>query len=93
MKSPVINLDPRLLKIGPHVDEKKVANTRVKPKGNPIVVLPDNDLTFYVADGNHRATRALHDGIPVPGVIVDDEYACGRQSALDRVLGIFFRER
>ncbi len=91
--SPIINFDPEALEISSHVLSKKIEQLKdgVEKHGHvPIVVLADHDGTFYVADGNTRATIDRSLGISVPGIIVDDDHKLGPQTALERVCGIFF---
>lgn len=93
--SPVIKFDPRALEISDHASHSKVnflqAFLSNGKNHDPVIVLADNDNTLYVADGNTRAVVAQRLGKPIPGIIVDDDYQLGPQTALERVLGIFFR--
>ncbi len=91
--SPIIYFSPDALEISDHVQLDKIGsfNDVVKKFGHePIVVLADNDGTFYVADGNTRAIIDRSLGRSVPGIIVDDSHKLGPQTAIDRVCGIFF---
>lgn len=59
----------------------------------PIILLVDNDGIKYVADGNNRAKLAKEQNRQILGTVVDDNFLLGPQTAIDRVLGIFFRRK
>lgn len=93
METIIVRIDPNMLEVNPQTNELKVRRIANKCHTSPVVVLPDYDATLWVADGNNRVKAACLKGEPVEALLVDDDYPIGKQSAIDRVLGIFFRKR
>ena len=86
-------LDPNGLEINTNLNPQKLQQMGggIRPCHEPIAILRDFDGTEYVVDGNHRAALAREQGVQVEGSYVPDEYKVGNQTALERVIGIFFR--
>lgn len=85
----IINFNPQGLEIGDHIDEHKLVLIAKNGWMDEIVVLPDFDGTLYVVDGTHRATIALRNGEPISGILAEDDYRLGPQTAIERAIGIF----
>lgn len=91
-RSVIINVDPRALEISNHPSQSRRNSITRRPLP-PVVVLPDNDGTLWVADGNARAAIAQREGITLQAKLVEDDYRLGSQTAIDRVMGIFIRKK
>ncbi len=85
-------VDPNQLVLRPGgINEQKVGRFgKRSDKGTmppPIVVFIDTDGTYYVADGNHRATAARQRGKMVPATVTeDDEYIIKGTNILTLIL-------
>lgn len=58
-----------------------------------VVVLKDIDGKAYVIDGRHHTERAKRKGQPVRVVFVNEDELVGRQTALDRLIGMILRKK
>lgn len=80
-----VEMDPAKLTVVGDIDESKLQPTGRKKL---VLVLRDTDGTNYVVDGRHTTERAKREGTKVKVVFITDDVQLGRQSAIERLLGM-----